>query len=207
MRNSGREKILEVFRKTPRERYLSELAKEAEISTERTHTYLKEMSNKGYLTSEKRGNMTFYRLNFDNEILIKELEFIELQRKHRFIDRNVVIGKLMNKLTDTLKDKIPELRGIFLFGSVAREEHTEESDIDVLVVVSKKTRRNEGQILEIASKIGMRYGKEINASVVTVNEFDEGLKGKIEFYKTLLRDRLIFYGEKWFFTEFGDNIG
>ena len=207
MKKTGREKILEIFHKKPRERYLSEIAKEAGISVERAHTYLREMSNSGYLLEEKRGNMVFYKPNFDSEFLINELEFIELKKKQEFIDRNIIIGKLMNKLTDVLKEKIDEIKSIFLFGSVARGEYSEESDIDILVVVSKKDEMNEKLILEIASRTGMQYGREINVSVVDVNEFDDGLRGKTGFYKTFLRDKIIFYGGKWFYTEFGDKIG
>lgn len=204
---TGRDKILEIFQKKPKERYLSEIAKEAKISVERAHTYLKEMSDSGYLLKEKRGNMVFYKLNFDNELLINELGFIELKKKQNFIEKNIIIGKLMNKLVKVLKEKVDELRVIFLFGSVARGEHSEKSDIDVLVVVSKKNENNENLVLETASKVGMQYGREINVSVVNVNEFDEGLKSKEDFYKTFLRDKIIFYGEKWFYTEFGDEIG
>ncbi len=206
MKKTGRDKILEIFGSNPRERYLSEIANETGISVERAHTYLREMSGKGYLLESKRGNMVFYKPNFDNELFVKELEFIELRKKYEFMGRNVIIGKLMNEFTDRLQENIGELSGVFLFGSVARGEHIEESDIDVLVVVSKKNEKVEKLILETASKTGMRYGKETNASVVSVGEFNEGLEKRAGFYKTFLRDRIIFYGEKWFFTKFSDKI-
>ncbi len=207
MKETGRDKILEIFQKKPKERYLSEVAKEAKISVERAHTYLKEMSDSDYLSKEKRGNMIFYKLNFNNELLINELEFIELKNKRKFIEKNVVIGKLMSKLTDALKGNIDELRAVFLFGSFARREHSDRSDVDVLVVLSKKHEKAETSILEAASKVGMQYGREVNASVLSVSEFSEGLERKEGFYKTFLRDKIIFYGEKWFYTEFGDKIG
>ncbi|MFH1789244.1 MAG: nucleotidyltransferase domain-containing protein [Candidatus Altiarchaeota archaeon] len=205
MRNTGRDKILEAFQRNPKEMYLSEIAKQAEISLERAHTYLKEMTRSGYLTEEKKGNMSFYKPNFNNELLIKELEFIELKRKQTFMDRNVVVGKLVGRLVEMLQEKVSGLEGAFLFGSVARGEHNEKSDIDILVVC--KTKKEEQRILEAASKTGLQYGREVNASVVDEKEFGQGIEEKTGFYKTLLRDRIIFYGEKWFYTKYGDKIG
>lgn len=205
MKVTGRNKILAVFHKNPREMYLSEIAREAEISAERAHTYLKEMREQGYLIGEKRGNMSFYKPNFENELLVKELEFIELRKKHAFMGKNIVVGKLMDKLVEALQENVDGLKAVFLFGSVARGEHKEESDVDVLVVC--KTKEDGDKILTAASKVGLQYGREVNTSIVTEEELKKGVEEKTGFYKTLARDMIVFYGEKWFYKNLGEKIG
>ena len=45
-----------------------------------------------------------------------------------------------------LKEKLPEIEGIFLFGSYARNEQTESSDIDVLVISDTLKLKRQGNI-------------------------------------------------------------
>ena len=205
MKETGRDKILSVFRDNPSEMYLSEVAKRAGISLERAFTYMKEMSEGGYFSEIKRGNMTFYTPNFSCELLVKEFEFIELKRKQTFNQKNIVVGKLIKTLITLIMESVDDLKGFFLFGSVARGEGTGKSDIDILVVCMDKL--GEDKIINVASKVGSRYGMEVNTSVVSEKEFIEGLKSKSGFYKNLLRDGLIFHGEKWFHSLGGDLFG
>lgn len=74
------------------------------------------------------------------------------------------------EFVEKLKEELGEsLIRIVLYGSVARGQEREESDIDVFLVV--KTRHVKEKIYDIASDIGIKYGVYIAPLVRTEEEF------------------------------------
>ncbi len=62
---------------------------------------------------------------------------------------------------------------VVVFGSAARGEATEDSDIDVLVLLEQPTRSERRRALDIAGEIAMESGEPLSPVVLSVAEWDE----------------------------------
>ena len=86
------------------------------------------------------------------------------------------------KLEETLGEKVQ----VILFGSHARGEATEESDIDVLVVLEDLDKNTLDTVLEIAWRIGFASGKVI--SVIPAMQGEMELLSASPFFQTIQRE-------------------
>jgi len=76
--------------------------------------------------------------------------------------------KFLERTEEELGDKVDQ---IVLFGSVARKEETEDSDIDVLVVVEDKSLKN--RVFDISYGIMLETDIYISPKVVDIEEFEQ----------------------------------
>jgi predicted nucleotidyltransferase len=138
--------------------------------------------------------MAFFKPNLKSENLLKIFEYIELENKNEFYDKNKQIARLLQKYTqDIIELSNKKIQLVILFGSVARGEWTKNSDIDILVVTSEK-EDNISAILNKA-KIDVYPLLEIRPVTTTIEKFKEGFGKKTEFYEELWKDRIILYNE------------
>jgi len=79
---------------------------------------------------------------------------------------------------------------ITLFGSYSRMEEMEESDIDVLVVVKKRTPILEREIIGIAYDLLMEKGKYVSVKVYGEDEYSK----PSPFLEAVLREGTALYG-------------
>lgn len=63
------------------------------------------------------------------------------------------------------------LRKLVLYGSVARGEETEESDVDLFAVV--ETERDRERLMDIAFDVGLEYEVAMSPVVKTTEEFSD----------------------------------
>lgn len=61
------------------------------------------------------------------------------------------------------------LEKLMLYGSVARGEGGEESDVDVFAVVRKRSQKK--QLQDLAFEVGLKYGVSFSPIVKTVDEY------------------------------------
>ena len=122
LEKNNRYKLLKVFLDNPTDSFrLRELSRLSGISPPSVINYLKEFEDKGLIRSYVKREIPFYRSERDNEDFIfhKKLSILyELQNSG-------LIAFLWDKLS-------PE--AIILYGSCAKGESTEESDIDIFIV-------------------------------------------------------------------------
>jgi predicted nucleotidyltransferase len=71
---------------------------------------------------------------------VRDLFAAEVERRHSFVEG--------------LSREVPEAVSIVLFGSEARGEAAPGSDTDLLIVVSRKTRRLEERISDVCMELG-----------------------------------------------------
>ena len=83
---------------------------------------------------------------------------------------------------------------IILFGSVARGEAKEDSDIDILVVIKKKNVKDMKEIYGIAFEVSMEYLLDVSPKVYGMNEISNSLKIGVPFIKEVLKEGVSVYG-------------
>ncbi len=191
----GRKKILEVFMKNPfKEIHLREIARMSGVSLTNADSSLRLFLKDNIFKRRDVSNMSFFKPNLENETLLKIFEFLELEKKNRFYNKNKRIARLLQKYTQDIIDlSNKKIQLVILFGSVARGEWTKGSDIDILIVVSEKDKDVTAALSN--AKIDVSPLLEIGPISTTVDKFVEGFRKKTEFYDELWKDRIVLYNE------------
>jgi len=83
--------------------------------------------------------------------------------------RRKAVEEFVRRALDKYGDRI---ESIILFGSVARGEAGEESDIDILVVTKKEDFRLRRMLIEIAFDILLDTGENISVKALSKDEFE-----------------------------------
>ena len=102
---------------------------------------------------------------------------------------------LIKNESDAIKAAIRMLKSEFsvskviLFGSKARGDHDEHSDIDLLVVASKLLHwKEEKAIVGALFDIGMKYDVIFSPLFTFVDEWENGIFTKFPVYQEISRD-------------------
>ena len=93
---------------------------------------------------------------------------------------------LAEKLHLAIEEALQETVQVILFGSYARGDASQESDLDVLVVVNKVDKDTLDMILDIAWQVGFEAGKVISVIPATHGEMD--LLSLSPFFQTIQRE-------------------
>ena len=97
--------------------------------------------------------------------------------------------------------RIPELipndlRRIILFGSCARGDYTEESDIDIAVLLAckrKEAAKYKKELVNLSAELDLKNMVVVNFTCIPFSEFIEK-KGYYPFYANIEREGKIIYG-------------
>ncbi|KZX17012.1 nucleotidyltransferase domain protein [Methanobrevibacter cuticularis] len=83
----------------------------------------------------------------------------------------------------------PEIEKIILFGSVARGDDTKDSDIDILILTTEKTKKIKKDIYSKASDILLETMEDIS---VKINELEHYQKYKdMPFYSNIRKEGVV----------------
>ena len=77
-----------------------------------------------------------------------------------------------------------------LFGSRAREEETEESDLDVLIVLREKNRALCRRIVAEALEIDLAYDINLAPTILSVEEYQQNRDYHTPVYRNVERESL-----------------
>jgi predicted nucleotidyltransferase len=83
--------------------------------------------------------------------------------------RPAILGELKKSLVSFLGD---QLVSMVLFGSMARGDYHDASDMDVAVIVRGLTRRLKGQILDEVAKLELDLHMPLSVLVFSEEEFN-----------------------------------
>jgi predicted nucleotidyltransferase len=168
-------KLLKLFILHPEEsfyvREIEKLTKEPVTAVRRELGYLEEV---GFLKSRNEGNLKYFQVNQDFPI------YPELKR---------IIYSTIG-FADYLKENVHSFDSInlaFIYGSVARNEETTQSDIDLLVVGTTHHK----DFHKTISEIERETGREINYTLMTRQEFEDRLKNKDAFLTRVMKEEKI----------------
>jgi predicted nucleotidyltransferase len=177
-------------------RKLSLLTKSSYDATYRhVHYLIKENA----LKVEKVGAYSYVSVNFESNLARKIIEKVSLSKTEIFLKKDIITKKLLEELIKQFKDALPnELLSMILYGSYARGTQTEQSDIDLLIVVSTFDTRD--KIERICDATEMRYGKDIAPLITTATELRKMLKSETPTVaQEILLDGVVLFGfEKYY---------
>lgn len=146
---------------------------------------LEMLLGEGILRTKKMGKEKRYSLNRDSRYfpLLRNL-FKEENEKYptlSYMHRNLV-SDLLERLGDET---------ITLFGSVASGTATPGSDVDLLIISSRKEF-----IRKICRRIGGKYKIKIQAVVLTGEELDKRIREKSRFLKNIGKEKIFIGGDE-----------
>jgi len=165
--------LLKLFLTNPERRfYTREIAKVTGEPLNAVRRELGYLQKAGLLRSRKEGNLKYFEV-------VKEFPFyLELKK---IIYYTVALGDyLRNRLKDSESIELA-----FIYGSVARNEETEKSDIDLFVVGEIEEEELHGLVSDIEKEIG----REINYTLMTKKEFDERRHRGEPFLRRVMREK------------------
>ncbi len=167
-------KILRYFAEHPdSEVYVKQISGILGISAGTCSRALRDMEKDGLLRRKKRGKEHFYML--EDNYLTKEL------KKLAFLFRLKESG-----LIDHMLSQSPDIQNIVLYGSHAKGDFTERSDVDILII-GPKLRMDLQRYEE-------KLGKEINMEVMTPNMWLRMMKDNAGFYRSVKENHIVLYG-------------
>jgi predicted nucleotidyltransferase len=124
------DKILKLFIEEPeKEFHVRQISKLVNKSPTTISKYLKEYEKKGILKSEEKLNHLFFKANSENS----EFKQVKLSYNLELLNKSGLIEHLEKEFN-------PE--AVILFGSFAKAENTNKSDIDILVITPSKKEAN-----------------------------------------------------------------
>jgi predicted nucleotidyltransferase len=102
------------------------------------------------------------------------------------------VAEFVRRVLENYKDKIDS---IILFGSVARGEAREDSDVDILVVVKERDINDMKEIYGIAFEVTMEHSQAISLKIYAINEVVHRIEIAAPFIKEVLKEGVPVYGE------------
>ena len=156
--------------------YTRQIAREVDASVGAVQRELENLSKVGLIVRTSLGSQVFYQANRDASI------FREMQS---LVKKTTGIFSVLRSALHPLATRILVA---FVYGSVAREEETAQSDVD-LMVVGKATL---GEVLSRLSTVEKTIGRPINPTVYSVAEFKSKLTTGNHFLTAVLKGQKVF---------------
>lgn len=103
-----------------------------------------------------------------------------------------ILSELAELLCQVYKDR---LKAVILYGSVARGTQTEDSDIDIMVLVkgdAAELRIYDDQLSDVATDISLKYLKVFSIIDVSYQEYEKWKKIS-PFYRNVSEEGVILY--------------
>ena len=131
----GKEKILDCFyRNMSKELYFSEILRETGLTQNTTLKHLDNLKKNNLIKSTKKTAHTFYRINNKNPQIYSVFCHFDYKRF------NELPSSRKRAITEFIESLETKPLIALIFGSTAKKNFTEESDIDILLIFNKKER-------------------------------------------------------------------
>jgi len=161
--------------------YTRQIAREVNASVGAVQRELENLSKVGLILRKTTGSQVFYQVNRDTAIFPEMRALI-----------NKTIG-IFGVLRSALRPLSKRIVAAFVYGSVAREEETAQSDVDLMVV-------GEATLDEVLSRLSTAekgIGRSVNPTVYSVAEFKSKLAARNHFLTSVLKGEKVFlFGEE-----------
>jgi predicted nucleotidyltransferase len=163
-------RLLQIFLYKPRhEMHQADVIKATGLSRMTVMKLLKAFREAGILRCYKKGDLSLYFIDEANPVA-----------------KQVKILLNVSAIYERFKDLQSEDVEIYLFGSAARGDDHENSDIDLLVITDKQKEA----VLDRIEEFAREYGREINPVVYTFMQFSLLPKTDKAFYNSIEKDMI-----------------
>jgi len=98
------------------------------------------------------------------------------------MDRKKIAIEFANSLNH------PEIKKIILFGSVAREEDTKKSDIDILILTTDENKI-EDDVFDVSTKLLLKTGEYISPKIIPIEQYEK--YKNFSFYTNVKKEGII----------------
>lgn len=164
--NSGIEKILKIFYYEKKKLHVRALSRKTGLYGQSIIRYLRKLEKEDFLKSEKDGNMKKYSLRNKKQVY----SILTLFDIERYDELPTIRKTAIKHYLESLPEK-PVYA--ILFGSTAKNNYEEESDIDILLVTNNKINSEEAE-----KEADALTTKKISTFQITYKEFKKELKLK-----------------------------
>ncbi|MFH1586648.1 MAG: nucleotidyltransferase domain-containing protein [Candidatus Diapherotrites archaeon] len=134
------------------------------------------MAKKGIVTLKIIGRSYQYRANLESSLC----------RQWKILFNLDLLAD--SGFTKEITKKIPGLHSILLYGSFAKGTNDGKSDVDILVIASKKPAKRHG----FRSKLK----REINLSIISLKEWKVKSEKEKVFYENVIYDSIVLHGTR-----------
>jgi predicted nucleotidyltransferase len=149
-----------LFRQEDRSFYLNEVVRHAAMGRGVISRELSKMCDAGLLVVTKKGNQNHYQANAVSPI------FNELKQ---IIQKNMAVPGVLQQ---GLAELLPNLDHAFIYGSIAKGEDHEGSDVDVMLVGKNL---NYSEIMQLLEPVETQLQRAVNPILYSPAEFAERL--------------------------------
>jgi len=174
------------------------------------HSTIHKLEAEKIVNIEEVGNYKLISLNFKNMLTIAELARVSVKISQEITNKTKQLKKL-NSLVAKLR-KYKDILSIVLFGSQARLEAREKSDIDILIILSERSPKNREIVNKIKSEIRAFETKEFVKMQEFIVDFEMlkrmlESKEEINVGKEALKDGIILDGFENYWKIVGEALG
>ena len=156
--------------------YTRQIARQADASVGAVQRELENLSNVGLIVRSSAGSQVFYQANREAPI------FREMQA---LVNKTIGVFSVLRSALRPLAKRVPVA---FVYGSVAREQETAQSDVD-LMVVGKATL---DEVLSRLTTVEKIIGRPVNPTVYSIAEFKSKLANGNHFLTAVLKGQKVF---------------
>jgi predicted nucleotidyltransferase len=156
--------------------YTRQIANMVRASVGAVAPQLTALTRVGVLVSSKSGNQVFYQANRKSPI---------------FEEMKGLVAKTVGvyqQLTIALEPLTSRIAFAFVYGSMAKQQETAESDVDLLVVGDVQL----DELLEHVAKVEKQIARPVNPTIYSVTEFSTKLASGNHFLSSVVRGEKVF---------------
>jgi len=175
--------IREMVRNEDREYCLEDLVKATQQSFGTVHPALGSLVESRFVVVRKMGRSKMYRVNKRHVLFQKTRDLILAER-----DSYLAIAR---EFSEGLEKK--NIRNLILFGSVARGDFTERSDIDILVIYSRKKPKD--AVVKRAEELIDEYDVDIVPVYLSITDVRNRKRDADRFIMKVLEEGEMLYGD------------
>lgn len=136
-----------------------------------------------FIRTKKIGRTKYYNLDMNCQYTKNILEIVKLEKKESNNLDFYVQNVLRDFIYELINLEIEKISKIILFGSYAKKTFTENSDIDLAIIIKEKNPDFELAVTDIIDKIKKRYKRDIQPHYFTIEEFDKKDKLALDIMK------------------------